>query len=836
MAAARDSKTGRFVKLGLGASMTFDTSQAMPGMKQALGMLNSMIGSFPKLSSGIGKFAGAMSMGANATKPLAGAILAGASIAADFEKQMSAVNSVMMADEATKARLEKKAKELGATTKFTATEAAQGMEMLAMAGFKEQQIMSAIGGTLSLAAAGSLGLAQASEITGNVLAGMGLEASKAGHVADVLAKAASDSNTSVAAMGVSFKYSAGQARSMGISLEENAYLLGAMADAGMKGSSGGTALQNMLSKIAKPTEKGAELFKKLNIQFTEMGADGVKRMRPIQSVIGEIGAGIRKIEDPLKRAAMQEAVFGKIGQKGFSALMGRVDSQGRMSKEELNSRSVESFGEDRVAGTAKRMADARLIGVSGSIELLKSAWEGLVLEIFNNKLTAPIEQGIKDLTTGISGVVQVMQGLADGINVDDLETVFGPVITGIAVGLREAVLAVGDAIWFIRNIITEFFGESGSAQRDSIAQWVKYAAIFAVVAAAVVPVVAVLAGIIVVVGIIGTAVSALGAIMAAAFWPVTIIGLALVGVYYSLARENETLGQTVSRVWGDISAWITAAWEDSIKPLWDGLKYGAEVVWPTIKHNAVGAVTAIYELVEQLFGLFRDFFPETEGGWKDLGTTIATVFGETIGWVLDQIRDKIEVISWFIGQVRESFKMIASGEVIAGIAKLGTALFELVLEPIRQILKSAINIADAVYVDVPDAVRSFAFGGIGLEKATERLNADDEDIGGPRFANSSYVPDLNSIATDTETARNNAMMAKMTPEMKKAFREGLIEAEKEKSKDGCTTNVNSTLNLDGKKVAKSQAKIKNEMDERAGFKSLPYARRLMSEQGSSPGR
>ena len=835
MAAARDSK-GRFVKLGLGASMTFDTSQAMPGMKQALGMLNSMIGSFPKLGAGVGKFAGAMSMGAAAARPLAGAIMAGANVAAEFEAQLSAVNAVLMTDEANMARLEKKAKELGASTKFTAKEAAEGMEALASAGFNTDQVMAGIEGTLSLAAAGALDLGKASEITGNVINGMGLKAEDAGYVADVLAKVAADSATDVTAVGVAFKYSAAQAKGMGISMEETAYLLGAMADAGMKGSSGGTALQNMLSALAKPTEKGAKLFEHINIEMTEFGKNGKLQMRPVQQIINQIQKEIVKIEDPLKRAAAQEEVFRKIGQKGFSALASRGERDVHMSEEERSSRSVASFGKGVVDGAAKKMADLRLVGVLGSLEILKSAGEGLILEIFNKNLTAPIEQGIKQFTEVVSGITQVMQGLADGVDVDTLEAKFGPVITGIAVGLRDAITAVGEAIVWIKAQITEFFGESGSAQRESVAQWVKYAAIFAVVAAAVVPVVAVLAGIIVVVGIIGTAVSALGAIMAAAFWPVTIIGLALVGVYYSLARENETLGQTVSRVWGDISAWITAAWEDSIKPLWDGLKYGAEVVWPTIKHNAVGAVTAIYELVEQLFGLFRDFFPETEGGWKDLGTTIATVFGETIGWVLDQIRDKIEVISWFIGQVRESFKMIASGEVIAGIAKLGTALFELVLEPIRQILKSAINIADAVYVDVPDAVRSFAFGGIGLEKATERLNADDEDIGGPRFANSSYVPDLNSIATDTETARNNAMMAKMTPEMKKAFREGLIEAEKEKSKDGCTTNVNSTLNLDGKKVAKSQAKIKNEMDERAGFKSLPYARRLMSEQGSSPGR
>jgi len=834
MAAARDSKTGRFVKLGLGASMTFDTSQAMPGMKQALGMLNSMIGSFPKLSSGIGKFAGAMSMGANATKPLAGAILAGASIAADFEKQMSAVNSVMMADEATKARLEKKAKELGATTKFTATEAAQGMEMLAMAGFKEQQIMSAIGGTLSLAAAGSLGLAQASEITGNVLAGMGLEASKAGHVADVLAKAASDSNTSVAAMGVSFKYSAGQARSMGISLEENAYLLGAMADAGMKGSSGGTALQNMLSKIAKPTEKGAELFKKLNIQFTEMGADGVKRMRPIQSVIGEIGAGIRKIEDPLKRAAMQEAVFGKIGQKGFSALMGRVDSQGRMSKEELNSRSVESFGEDRVAGTAKRMADARLIGVSGSIELLKSAWEGLVLEIFNNKLTAPIEQGIKDLTTGISGVVQVMQGLADGINVDDLEAKFGPVITGIAVGLREAVLAVGDAIWFIRNIITEFFGESGSAQRDSIAQWVKYAAIFAVVAAAVVPVVAVIGGIIVVVGILGTAVSALGAIMAAAFWPVTIVGLILVGLFGALRRENETFGQTASRVWGSISAWIGNAYTNYLEPFFSGLWHGATIIWPMIRDQAVGAIQAIITIVSDLWSIFTAFFSDSGGQWQQLGVIIMEVFGDAIGWVLGNIVQGLKNIAHFTSGVAAAFKDMADGNILQGFAKLGSTLFNLVLEPVRALVGAAIKLADAVYMPVPDALRDFANENLAAKRAKASLAEDDIDSpkygAGGSTVSYSYIPSVGEAAADLEAAKKGNDADEIGEAVGKAMEEA------EAKKKGCETNVNSTLNLDGKKVAKNQAKIKNEMDERAGFKSLPYARRLMSEQGSSPGR
>lgn len=833
MAGARDSK-GRFVKLGLGATMYFDTSHAMPGMKQALGMLNSMIGSFPKLGAGVGKFAGAMRAGASAARPLAAGIMAGANIAAEFEQQLSAVNAVLMTDEANMARLEKKAKELGASTKFTAKEAAEGMEMLASAGFTTEQVLSGIEGTLSLAAAGALDLGKASEITGNVINGMGLEAKDAGHVADVLAKVAADSATDVTAVGVAFKYSAAQARGMGISLEENAYMLGAMADAGMKGSSGGTALQNMLSKLAKPTEKGAELFKKMGLEMTEMGADGKMHMKPLQGIINTINKEVSKISDPLKRAALQEQVFGKIGQKGFSAMAARGERDTRMTKDESKARSVESFGQGVVDGAAKKMADLRLVGVMGALEMLKSAGEGVILELFNKTLTAPMEQTIKDITAGVSGITQVMQELAEGTSLEELEAKFGPLIAGIGVGLRDAVIAVGDGIAWIKTKIADLFGFAQGASAEGIGQWVKYAAIFVVVVAAIVPVVAALAAIgFIIFSVLIPAVTSLGIIMAAAFWPVTIIGLLLVGIYGALARENESLGETVGRVWGVIYAWISSVWTDCLAPLWAGILYGVDIVWPMIERAAVKAVTAIWNIMSELFGLFSDFFPKTETGWFELGAVIVDVFGTSIGWVLDKVASALQIIWTFLSEVRGAFKEISGGSILDGLGKLGSALLDMVLEPVKMILRAAISLADAVWVPVPDAVRDFAMSGQQsreLDAGRAKLSEDDLDTkkSGSQFsAPYAVIPDVAGAGADLASARTSAMMAN-AEKQGKAIAEAMKAA---KGEEGCETNINNTLNLDGKKVAKNQAKIKNEMDERAGFKSLPYARKVMMEGG-----
>lgn len=831
MATQRDAR-GRFTKMGLGAEFTFDDSKATPGMKRAHGALSALHVQFSNLGIGAGRVSGAFLNGAAAVAPLRSAIAGGAAIAVDFEKQMSAVNSILMADDETMGRLEKKAKELGAATKFTAKEAAEGMEMLAMAGFKEKQIMDAIGGTLALAAAGSLKLSAASEITGNVLAGMGLEAGKAAHVADVLAKGASDSNTSVEALGVAFKYSAGQARSMGISVEETTYLLGAMADAGMKGSSGGTGLQNMLSKLAKPTEVGAELFKKMNLQMTETGKDGVKRMRPVQSVIEQIGKEIRKVEDPLKRAALQEQVFGKIGQKAFSAMLGRIDAQKRMSDSEVDSRSVASFGQGRVTGAAERMAAARLKGVAGSIELMKSATEGLVLELFNKTLTAPIEKGILALTNGISGVVQTMQALAEGTDIAVLEDKFGPVIVGIAMGLRGAVEAVGDAITWLRGVLDSLWGDAQSGSSQTIAAWVKWGVI---ITGAVVAVLTLGAGLIALIGAVWavvTVATTLGAVLAAAFWPVTIIVAGVVGLYYALRRENESLGETVSRVFGIVVDWLANAYENYLKPFFDGVIHGATVIWPALRDSIVGVVRAVMDIVADLWGLFDDFISDSSADWFQMGVVIMEVFGDAIGWVLGEIKFALETISHFVAQIRQAFRDIADGSILSGLARLGMALFDLVLEPVREILKAAVNLADAVYVPVPDAVRTFAFGGLSLERAKERLNEDDDDvIAAPRFAGFGYAPDaVGSAASDLAAAKNQNSANAVGDAVGKAM------AEHEKNKKGCETTVNSSLNLDGKKVAQNQAKIKDEMSDRTGFKNPPYQRRLMLETGSAPGR
>lgn len=833
---ARDSK-GRFTKVG--ARFEWDSKGGDRGIAKTRAAVGGLQSALSQMRGGASSIGGAAQAALSFAAPAVSMFKEGAGAAIRFEGQMSAVNAILQTDDKTMSMLEQKAKQLGASTKFTATEAAEGMEMLASSGFTANQIMSGIEGTLSLAAAGALKLSDASEITGNVINGMGLSTSDASHVADVLAKAAADSATNVQAMGVSFKYSAAQARSMGISLEENAFLLGAMADAGMKGSSGGTALQNMLSKIAKPTEKGAELFKKWNIEMTEVGEDGQKRMRPILDVVRDYATELDKIQDPLERAKAQEETWGKIGQKGYSALAARAKKFSQMTEEELKARSVDSFMPENVAGAAKRMADTRLIGVAGAFELLKSAVEGFWLELFSKESLAPMESFIKQITDFVSGVVTVLQGLASGEDAKKLEEKWGSTIVGIAQGVRDAMSAIREAFAYVRTKLDEFSSYwSQSFGGDKTRQLTKFIVLFVAIAAVAAPIIAVILGIgFVITSVLIPAVTGLGAIFSAVFSPVGLIigGIAL--ALFLLKGENESLLDVVSRVWSKIKEWALAVYEQGIKPFISGLASVYEVVGPQIQAVFGSVFSQLRDTIVQIWGLFSEFFTDTGGDAQTWGMLVGSVIGGTILVALEKFKMVLEVIEHGVKAVRDTLRDFASGNVLSGLARLGTALLDMVLEPFRSILQTAISIADSVMVPVPDAIRDFAFGGIGLTKAKERLAAEDEDEIGARPMSApsyQYIPEITKTAADLEREKQEAMMAGLSPEMQEAL-EGALDSH-EKKKKPCETTLNHSTSLDGREVARNQAKYKSEMDERAGYKNPPYQRGLMSTHGSAPGR
>lgn len=261
---------------------------------------------------------------------------------ADFETSMLRVKAISGATGAEFQSLTDLAKELGSTTAFTAREAAQAMGFLAQAGFDVGEVHQALPKVLSLAAAGQLDLAQAADITASVLRGFGLEASESGRVADVLAAAASKSNTSVEGMGEAFKFAGPVASAMGVSLEETAAALGVLSNAGLKGSLAGTGLRMVLVKMGEDVAGAGGLTQALETLNTE---------------------GVQAVVDTMKDLDARAGT-------AAVALTGQMGTLKSLTKEMRN-----------VEGMSDKMAETLLSGVTGSAVKAGSAFEGLRIKL-----------------------------------------------------------------------------------------------------------------------------------------------------------------------------------------------------------------------------------------------------------------------------------------------------------------------------------------------------------------------------------------------------------------------------------------------------------------------
>jgi len=197
------------------------------------------------------------------TTPIVGMGTAMIMTAANFQSGMNKVKAISGATGKDFEALEEQAKDLGATTKFSASEAADGMSFLAMAGFETNEIISAMPGMLDMAAASGLELADAADIASNIMSGFNMEASEAGRVADFLAKTAASANTDVHQLGSAMSYAAPLASELGISAEETAAAIGFMSDAGIQGTRAGTALRGGLTRLVKPSKEAQGVMNRL---------------------------------------------------------------------------------------------------------------------------------------------------------------------------------------------------------------------------------------------------------------------------------------------------------------------------------------------------------------------------------------------------------------------------------------------------------------------------------------------------------------------------------------------------------------------------------------------
>lgn len=311
----------------------------------------------------------------------------------DFEAMMSQVKAISGATGQAFDDLTAKAQEMGATTKFTATESAEAFNYMAMAGWKPQQMIDGISGIMSLAAASGEDLGTTSDIVTDAITAFGLTAGDAGHFADVLAQASANANTDVSMLGESFKYVAPVAGAMKYSIEDTSLALGLMASANVKGSMSGTALKTSIANMVKPTNDMAEAMDKYGISITD-GEGNLKSLKGvIDNVRGSLG-GLSRDE----QTAVASTIFGKEAMAGMLAIV-------NASEEDYNKLSNAIYNAN---DAAEGMADTMLDNLKGSFTLMQSAIEGT--ENAFGKRLSPYLRGIA------GGITDMMPEITDGIN------------------------------------------------------------------------------------------------------------------------------------------------------------------------------------------------------------------------------------------------------------------------------------------------------------------------------------------------------------------------------------------------------------------------------------
>ena len=241
--------------------------------------------------------------------------------AAEFEQAMANVGAVSRASEEDLGKLTKQARELGAATNWSASQAASGMKFLAMAGFSTEQTLAAMPGMLNLASAGAIELGDAADIASNILTGFGLEAAEMGRVGDVLTATFTRSNVDLRMLGETMKYVAPIAASTGSSIETMAAMVGKLGDAGIQGSNAGTALRAMLTRLSAPTSKAAGLLQTLGVETQD--AEG--NLRPIVAVLKELDAAMVNMGSADKAAAVAQ-IFGVEAASAATVLMAQAAS------------------------------------------------------------------------------------------------------------------------------------------------------------------------------------------------------------------------------------------------------------------------------------------------------------------------------------------------------------------------------------------------------------------------------------------------------------------------------------------------------------------------------
>ncbi|EGQ3463986.1 phage tail tape measure protein [Staphylococcus pseudintermedius] len=306
------------------------------------------------------------SMSLYVTAPVVAGFGAAVKKSIDFDDSMRKVKATSGATSGEFQQLRDKALEMGAKTKFSASQSAEALQYMSLAGWDTKDMLNGIDGVMQLAAASGEDLGSVSDIVTDSLTAFGLKAKDSGHFADVLAQASSKANTDVRGLGEAFKYAAPVAGALGYTVEDTSIAIGLMSNAGIKGEKAGTALRTMFSNLAKPTKAMKNQMDELGISIT----DSQGNMLPMRDVMDQLRGKFKGLSKD-QQASAAATIFGKEAMSGALAVINASDEDYKKLTKSI----------DNSAGASKRMADEMEGGIGGSIRRMKSAIESLAISI-----------------------------------------------------------------------------------------------------------------------------------------------------------------------------------------------------------------------------------------------------------------------------------------------------------------------------------------------------------------------------------------------------------------------------------------------------------------------
>lgn len=606
------------------------------------------------------------------TTVIGGVGVAAVKTATDFDSAMSQVAAVSGATGKDFDALRNKAREMGAKTKFSATEAAEAMNYMAMAGWKTEDMLGGIEGVMNLAAASGEDLATTSDIVTDALTAFGLSAKDSGHFADILAAASSNANTNVSMMGETFKYCAPIAGALGFSAEDTAEAIGLMANAGIKSSQAGTALRTIMNNLAGDVKISGKAIGDVTIATTN--ADG--SMRDLSDILADCRSAFGNLTES-EKAQAAEFLVGKNAMSGFLALM----NAGEGDIEKLSSAI------DSCDGSAEKMAMTMQDNLAGQLTILKSQLQELAISFGDILMPA-----IRSIVSKLQGFVDKLNGMDEGtkrtiVTIALLVASIGPLLIIIGTTISKIGVAMQGFVKLANGVSKLKVAIQGGT------------------------------------GVLGKLGAALGGVSAPVLAVVAVIAV-LVAAFVQLWRTNEGFRDAIIGTWTRIKDTISGFCQgivdrlnalgfqftdivDVLKTVWDGFcQILAPIFEGVFNHiaNILSTVTGVITGILDVFiGIFTGNWSQAWTGVKEIFSSIWNGICSFFSNILNVIKGVADVVlGWFGTSWNEVWTNIKT--FFEGIWNGIVSFFTGIWETIKNIVQTGIMLIGSILEAAVDII------------------------------------------------------------------------------------------------------------------------------------